>query len=223
MSDNPKNLPAITGDNFGGNFKKTGGVPQYSAEQFLKYKDSEYSTGDGVPIPLGTALLAMGTNDFLQRWEDSRPVEHIIDAPLPDIDTLNAAIPKKLWRIGLNGEPDAPWKHVFLAYLIDPATASAYVFQNSTVGTRIAIERLRDRVMWMQRMKSSTSIVPLVKLDVRAMKTRFGVKKRPELTIVDWRDLAAPTAAVANNPTPQIGGPVAAPTSKEIFNDEIGI
>ena len=87
----------------------------------------------------------LNTAEALQRWENQRPVETIVKQPgrpLPDADELNAKIPKKRWEKGLDGQLRAPWVKQHIAYLLDPKDASVFTFINSTVGARIAVERL---------------------------------------------------------------------------------
>jgi hypothetical protein len=51
-----------------------------------------------------------------------------------------------------------------------------------------------------------SNVMPIVKLDSRPMKTSFGTKMRPEFSIVEWRELDAPSTqpAVAQTTAPQI-------------------
>jgi hypothetical protein len=74
------------------------------------------------------------------RWRDQQPVETITerpDQPLPDVDKLNAKIPKKQWELGLDGQPRPPWQLEFVVYLMNPETADLWTFINSTTGARI--------------------------------------------------------------------------------------
>ena len=83
------------------------------------------------------------------------------------------------------------------------------------------------------RQLRGTNVVPLIKLETRPMKTRFGKKQRPEFTILEWRQLArvgakeAP-AQISYQPAnqPQTDNlaslqPVSEPTLKEEIRDEI--
>ncbi len=200
----------------------------------LKCVDGRWSTQDN-PDLTGKALLALTTTRAIQRWQFKEPVETVVDSGtgLPDVDALNAKIPRAEWEPGLDGLPRPPWQLQYVVYLLDPADASIYTFANSTVGARIAWERLVDRVSWMRALKG-VDVFPVVLLDSKPMKTKMGVvKQRPEFTIIDWRDLSGGPAiaqqqqraieakpATAGKPAP-VGEPVKPPTTTETLDDEI--
>ena len=178
-------------------------------------------------FPPEHAFLAMATTQALQRWEEERVAEvirKIPGRPLPDVGELNAQIPEDTWEEGING-PRPPWQHVYVVYLLNPVDASIYTVINNTTGMRICYERLSERVKWMRSLRGD-KVFPLVKLDKKPMTTKFGVKLRPELTILGWRDLGGepPAGSAIGSPptTPAIGQPVEPVTTKEALNDEIG-
>jgi hypothetical protein len=201
----------------------------------LKCVDGRWSLRDGTAIPPETLLLAIATGEALQCWRDQTVIDEIPKRPgkeLPNVDELNAKIPREQWELGLDNQPRPPWQHVHLAYLIAINDASTYTFVNSTVGCRIAVERLQDRIKWMQALRGKW-VVPLVKPDAKPMKTKYGQKMRPEFTIVDWRQIGdGGGSGLANeparqieqkkpDPAEQIGQPVKPVTSAEALNDEI--
>ena len=146
--------------------------------------------------------------------------------PLPDVDELNAQIPKSEWEDGING-PRKPWQHVYVVYLLNPADASIYTVINNTVGMRICYERLSERVKWMRSLRGDR-VFPLVVLDKKPMKTNFGTKLRRELTVVSWRDLSGdggPQKSIGKPVTKltSIGKPIEPVTTKEALNDELPI
>jgi hypothetical protein len=190
----------------------------------LKCVDGRWSTQDD-PDLSSSQLLALTTAKAIQRWQNKEPIESIVDSGqgLPDVDVLNAKIPRAEWEPGLDGQPRPPWQKQYVVYLLNLADASIYTFANSTVGARIAFERLADRVSWMRAIKGA-DVFPLVTLNSKPMKTKMGVKRRPEFTISDWRDLSggpAQRAIDARPATARIGKPVKAPTSAEMLDDEI--
>jgi hypothetical protein len=191
--------------------------------EILKFADGNWSTKAGTPIASDLALLVVGTTRALQHWEARMPITTIIERagePLPDIEELNAAIPEQLWELGLDGKPRPPWILQSVVYLLDVADASSYTYLNSTAGARIAVERLAERVNRM-RMLRSARVLPLVNLDAKPMKTKFGTKARPEFAIIDWKDFSAAAQALPAPNTPAIGGPVAPVSVSEELNDEI--
>jgi hypothetical protein len=189
----------------------------------LKCVDGRWSTQDA-PDMTGTQLLALMTAKAIQRWQLKEPVETIVDssAGLPDIDELNAAIPRDEWEPGLDGQPRPPWQKQYVVYLLDPSDASIYTFANSTVGSRIAWEKLRDRVNWMRALRGA-AVFPLITLDSRRMKTGFGKKLRPEFAHAAWRDLGnTGSPAVESAPPRAIGKPEGKPKADNSdLDDEI--
>ncbi len=148
-------------------------------------------TRDGVAFPPDTKMLAISTAICLQRWPEGERPENIVkqpNKPLPDIDELNAKIPEAEWELGLNGKPEPPWKLCFIVYLVNPVDAGVFTFINSTVGARIAFDRLKTKVVTMRQLRGEC-VVPLVRLDSKPMKTQCGQKMRPDFAIVDWRQL----------------------------------
>jgi hypothetical protein len=184
--------------------------------------DGVWSAKDGTSLSPGAQYVVLSTAEALQRWEGQQPVETILKKPgqpLPDVDELNAKIPKKRWEKGQDGEPRAPWAHQYVAYLLNPKNASVYTFINRTVGARIAVERLKDRVRMMRALRGER-VCPIVELSAMPMQTKFGLKQRPNFLIHDWRKLGVPQAASA--PALEgVGEPVKPVSTKEEFDDEI--
>jgi hypothetical protein len=178
----------------------------------LKFIDGKWSA-DGVELPSGTKLLAFATDTILQRWR-GQEAETIRDKPLPDPDELNAAIPKSEWELDLNGEPRPPWAYTFVVYLLDAGTAEKFTFINSTVGAKIAVRQLQDRVASM-RMLRDAHMIAEIELTNRPMKTRYGQKLRPHFHILPdgWRQ-------VGRAKTPKLTQ-ASEPTAAEEMGDEI--
>jgi hypothetical protein len=187
----------------------------------VKFNDNVWSAKDGTDISSKTPLLALSTKTALQRWHQQMPVETIVkrgNEELPDVDELNEQIPESEWEKGIDGAPRPPWVKNRIVYLLDPKDASLFTFISGTVGARIAVDRLQDRVRWMRGLRG-TRVVPLVTLGAKTMKTKFGQKMRPEFKIIDWRDLGGvqtTTPAIEH-----IGKSVEPPSLKEELNDEI--
>jgi hypothetical protein len=211
-----------------------------------KCNDGQWRDGDGLPLP--SKVLVFGIDRVLRCWgADNDLLDYEVEQsgqPLPDVDELNNKIPEEEWGTDLNNNPRPPWERCWRVLLLDLETASVYTFINGTTGARIAAERLEDRIRWMREIRG-TAVVPIIQLDSRPMKTRFGTKMRPEFTVLEWRERsaehAAPLiehqpdatgfrAAVAKNALkapPEkkakatIGQPVKPVTSREEFDDEI--
>jgi hypothetical protein len=195
--------------------------------EIVRCVDGRWSTRDGVEFTPKTQMLALGTTQAVQCWQDRMPVDTIVAMPgedLPDVAELNAKVPESEWEPGIDGKPRPPWVLQYIAYLLHPTNASLYTFINSTTGARIAVERLQDRVKWMRAMRGD-NVVPLVELSTRAMKTSFGTKQRPEFAVVEWRALGGGTSLVEQTAAPAIehkpGKPVKPVTISEEMNDAL--
>jgi hypothetical protein len=146
-------------------------------------------SADGLPLP--ERLLVVGYTRGLQCWRDGELLDELDEreGPLPDVDELNAPIPREEWETGRYGGLKPPWALAYVIHLIDPQTAELYTFINTTIGARIAYERLIDKLEVMRRLHG-VNVTALVKPDSRPMKTKdVGTKQRPEFTILDWREL----------------------------------
>jgi hypothetical protein len=165
--------------------------------QFLRCVDGFWQNRDGVALPAGMRLLALHTARALQRWEDKRPTQTIIESegsPLPDLDALNAEIPESQWEIGLDGNPRPPWSKQYVAYFLDIDDAGLYTYGNATIGARIAVLELEEKLRWMKVLRGENCL-PLIKLACCPMKTRFGVQQRPSFPVIEWRRISGGGAA----------------------------
>jgi hypothetical protein len=191
--------------------------------EILRCVDGRWSLKDDTALPPNMRLVAVATAEALQHWQDQKPIETIVKQPgqpLPNVDELNAAIPEKQWEEGLDGSPRPPWVKQQVVYLINPADASIYTYINSTTGAQIAVRHLKDRVRMMRALRGS-KVVPIVELNSKVMKTRFGQKARPEFVVHDWRELSGLQAPSAVPAIEHVGKPVAPVTVKDELNDDI--
>jgi hypothetical protein len=173
---------------------------------------------------LPPVLIALSTTEAVQLWEDQKPVETIVrqpGQPLPDVDDLNAKIPKKRWEAGLDGAPRPPWVHQHAVYLLDRRDASLFTYINSRAGARIAVRELKDRVALMRKLRG-VNVVPVVELAAKPMPTKFGAKIRPWFKITEWRDLSGESQVASAVPVIEHAGKPVKPVSlKEELRDEI--
>jgi hypothetical protein len=88
------------------------------------------------------------------------------------------------WPDGLDGDPADPWKYAKFLYLLDPLSAEVFTFTSSTTGGRIGISDLTAQI---QLMRNTPAAVPIVELQSRQMKTKFGMKPRPFFQVCGWR------------------------------------
>ena len=175
--------------------------------QLLRWNETKgWLDRDGLRPP--EVMLAIALSEALQCWKGKKPVETITDKPLPDVRALNETVPESEWEPGLDGKPKPPWVHQCIAYLIDPASGGTFTYLNSTVGARIAIDQLKEKVITMRALRGGVRVVPVVRLTHRPMKTFVGMKHRPELEIVEWRKLGGDDGNILSGPQePQLTGP----------------
>jgi len=176
---------------------------------FLKWNDaSHWQDRDGLAPP--SPLLVIAINEILQKWKDGK-AEIITEKPLPDPEVLNSVIPKREWQIGLDNQPQKPWKHTIVVYFVNLATGEFFTYAASTTGAHIAYDALKEAVITMRALRGRRAM-PIVNLAERPMKTKFGMKLRPHFKIIDWKIPGDDAKAVPAKPTPpQISGPFVAP------------
>jgi hypothetical protein len=155
----------------------------------IKCVDGRWHDRDKLAVP--SKLLALATTTIIQCWREQMPVDTIFKhpgQPLPNVDELNAKIPENEWEAGFDGKPKPPWQRQEICYLLDEGDAQKYTFASGTVGARIAVDELRDRVKWMRAIRGA-SVVPLVELANRPMRTQYGGSRlRPHFKITAWRE-----------------------------------
>jgi hypothetical protein len=222
-AENTTKLPVIFGDDdddYSGRLLQGGRA---------KWVDKVW-TLDGAPPRDEDRFLVVGTGFALQSWVDGLP-EVIMKEPgksLPDPDDLNATIPKDQWPIGkYSGKPEGPWKIVAFAYLLRRHDAARFTHINGTWGTRKCVSSIRERMRDMRRLRG-VSVYPIVRLTSVPMSSKkFPGRFRPELEVLDWRQIdgnqPAQIEPPKQSPTPseQIGKPVEPVTLKEELNDAI--
>ena len=140
------------------------------------------------------------------RWgADKKPAKQRVTQPgehhperheLPDND-------EDEWPLGLDGDPEDPWKDNRYVSLINTVTAAELTFVTDTYGGRSAVSDLKKQISTMRR--AHPGAIPIVKLSNTLMPTRFGQKQRPELKVVGWRGgPALAELAPADEPKQQV-------------------
>jgi hypothetical protein len=178
-----------------------------------KCVDGIWSVKNDPTFRADAQFLCIGTGEGLQSWQNQMVIESRRKTPgvnLSDLrDELNARIPREQWEADLSGKPRAPWQHVWFAYLVRLSDGAIFTLINSTVGCRICVRELADRVEVTPTLRQM-HVAPIVKLGCKPMKTEFGIKQRPHFEIVEWRSFGTPPAPtpVQGPKTPQIGSPV---------------
>ena len=179
--------------------------------------DGLWAARDESELP--ETFIVVGTAKAVQHWRDGKPVpgDTFTTRPLPDVEYLNSQIPIETWEEGLDGKPRPPWTLQHVAYLFDDETGAIYTFINSTAGAAMAVRELREQVQMMRNVRGAT-IVPVIALASKPMKTAFGVKQRPAFKVLEWRDLGGGPAQA----TPLASAPIAPPAKPVAAIEHIG-
>ncbi|HMF06895.1 MAG TPA: hypothetical protein VKE72_07775, partial [Methylocella sp.] len=162
------------------------GIIQGSLVKFTN--EAAWVTRDGDELSANLELVAVDVARVVQRWQDQQPIETIILEPhqkFPDIEEMNEKIPHKEWVKGPDGQLRGPWQAQHILYLLDPNTMDKLTFPTGTTGGRIAIRELRDKLVWMRRLRGP-NVYPVITLADKYMNTRFGGRQRPHFVIRRW-------------------------------------
>src|SRR5262249_13011259 len=166
--------------------------------------EATWVTRDDDEIPADLELIAVDVGRVVQKWEAGKPVETIVLEPnqkFPDIVEMNEKIPREDWVGGPDGQLRGPWQAQHILYLLDPATMDRYSFPTGTTGGGIAIRELRDKLVWIRRLRGQ-NVYPVVTLSDAFMKTKWGGRQRPHFTIVRWVRLGGEGGEVGALPPP---------------------
>jgi hypothetical protein len=162
---------------------QSSGVIQGTLIKFTN--EAKWVTRDGEELPADLELIAYNVGRLVQKWWDGQPVETIILQPhqkFPDIEEMNEKTPREEWVEDQNGNMVGPWQAQHALYLLDPKTMDKYTFPTGTVGGRIAIRELRDKIMWWRRLRGSNVYIVITLADT-FMNTKWGGRQRPHFKI----------------------------------------
>jgi len=165
--------------------------------ELLRWDNNQWSFGKGkMPITNGKELAALSSKAVFKRWENGKPVEFVseIDGHYPKRHELGYDDESK-WEPGPGGEPSDPWQNSREVLLIDPHTCAVYTFCTASAGGRSAVDDLKNAVRNARRLRPG--VVPLISLESQAMPTRYGMKSKPYLKVVDWSIPGAEVTALA--------------------------
>jgi len=76
-----------------------------------------------------------------------------------------------------------------------------YTFATGTTGGRIAIRELRDKLVWMRRLRGP-NVYPVITLADKFMNTKYGGRQRPHFVIRRWVRLGGDGGEVEALPPP---------------------
>jgi hypothetical protein len=161
---------------------------------------------DGAELPANLELIVVDVARIVQKWWDGQPVEGatIILEPhqkFPDIEEMNAKVPRKEWIEGPDGKPRGPYQAQHVVYLLDPKPMDKYTFPTGTTGGRIAVGDLRDKIVWRRRLQGP-NVYPVITLSDTFFPTRYGGRQRPHFEIMRWVRLGGEGGEVEALPPP---------------------
>jgi hypothetical protein len=135
-------------------------------------------------------LLVWDILRVVQKWpvEPGPPLEERVLGPgekIPDLNKLNAEAPQSEWREGPNGQMQGPYQFQFLVYLFHEATAARYTWASGTIGAKICLRDLTERLHFMRQYQGA-KVHAVVTLTNVFMPTRFGGRQRPAFNYKRW-------------------------------------
>jgi hypothetical protein len=155
--------------------------------RMLKFTDGQFVMDKTEKLPADTKLVAIAVVTAWVHWRDGKPVEHLVTHPgqaHPEREDL-ADLDSSKWPRGLSDEPNDPWKDTRYLHLIDPLTGADFTFVTDSWGGRRAVSDLKSQIVNVRR--AHPAAVPIVQLGKTPMKTKFGVKQRPQFGVIGWR------------------------------------
>ena len=185
------NAPSIiipTNDGFAVQENRTGG---FIAGRILKFSEGRYRLDKEDFNPGSTELVATGMFTVWVRWQDRKPIEHKVTPDggcHPDREELGD-LDEERWELGLNGEPNDPWKDTRYLRFIDRKNGAEYTFITDALGGLRAVADLKGQIANIRSAHPGARAV--VQLGSTSWKTRFGMKLRPQFHVVDWVNGAA--------------------------------
>ena len=165
----------------------------------LRYDDKQWFAGkEKTVIPNGTRYIALGIKAGWKRWENAKVVDFVteIDGHYPKRHELGYTDESK-WECGPDDKPTDPLQNSREVLLIDPHTCAAYNFCTASAGGRSAVADLKNAVRNARRLRPG--VVPMISLEWQVMPTRYGMKSKPYLKIVDWSIPGAEVTAIAHD------------------------
>ena len=150
---------------------------------------------DGVEVPVGTkfvALLHETRKGYIKfNGDGALPDVHMVrideDADIERDDERLGDNDKTKWPIGLNGEPEDPWKEQYAIPMMRyDAGGELYAYIARGIVAMNSAGDLLGR--WRYHPKRATGLIPVIRLESGTYPSRrFGGRKpKPVLKIDDW-------------------------------------
>jgi hypothetical protein len=165
----------------------------------LTFADKTFYAGSGrykEEVALGTRFVVIGVRAVWKRWEDGRVSDFVqqIDGHYPQRHELGY-LDETAWPCGPGGKPADPWQDSREVGLNKQDDYAEFTFCTSSGGGRNSVDALLSSLRSGRLLRPGQ--LPVIALDWKPMTTRYGMKSRPVLKIVDWWRPDNGTTAIA--------------------------
>jgi hypothetical protein len=109
-----------------------------------------WTTPEGEELPPDLELVVVDIGRVVQKWKDGNPVETVVLAPgekFPNIEKLNAQVPRSEWAEGPNGKPRGPYQAQHLVYMVDLKTMTKFTFATAPQAVTLLFVRIWSNVL----------------------------------------------------------------------------
>jgi hypothetical protein len=190
----------------------------------LRFKDDAFLVGgvDHLPEDV-TRFTVTSMTTLWTRWENEKPT-HRVTLPgqqHPRRDELGD-LDEKLWPKNKDGVRADPWNDTRHVTMVHDDSAAVFTFSTSTTGGRIGVAELKDAIALRRRVRPGC--FPVVELDTKTMKTKYGDRLRPYFRIVGWHEPEVQAEAPAPAPrevVKTLAGVDAEISGADLMNDQI--
>jgi hypothetical protein len=153
-----------------------------------RFDNGGYFTGkEKTPLETGKHYVAIDLREGWMFLKREAPPEYSM-RPIGGAKPLrpDSFTNEDEWPFKLNSttERDDPWKYNRFVFLLDPQSAAVIVFNTHSVGGDIGVNELAKAIQTMRNARPGA--VPIVELQSRQWKNRFGTRPRPFFNIVGW-------------------------------------
>jgi hypothetical protein len=186
--------------------------------KMVRFKDDSFLIGGTDHMPEDVKRLTVVSMLTLwTKWCDGKPT-HVV-TPTGQVHPQREEmgdLDQDEWEAGLDGRPSDPWRDSRHVVMVHDASAQVFTFVTATVGGRIAVSNLKSQIALYRRVHKHAC--PVIELGRADMKTKVGVKQRPDLRVVGWLD---PTPEAVPPASPKQLPPASALKSADVLNDRI--
>jgi hypothetical protein len=186
MANELEKAPPPIVDGFDADDEMTGERRVIQGTKLAFSLDSDWVTGAGIEVSPELELIVVDRARVVQRWANNLPAETIWlghGEKLPDIEQMNAAVPKSEWRAREGSDKlEGPWQPQNVIYLLDPQTLDRFSYPTWTTGGNICVDDIASKTRSMRKLRGE-HVYPVVTLGDTFMPTRFGGRQRPHFII----------------------------------------